>query len=317
MVPFRLLTYNVKFLPDIARWPQKFWEEMLPDPQRAKRIAAALRRKKRSWDVVCLQEVFDEDQRGVLLAQLRAKRARLAPGFRAFHAKADDGDFLHEDSGLFVASRHRIGLRRFHEYAATAGADAWADKGVLALRLDTERRLGCKLVVFTTHMQADAHHGRTRSKQAHELERFMRKTLSRLKEPERHAVLLCGDFNIIGEAVDVDGTLICPTQEYVGLLSLFADARDLYREAHPRAVGATWNPRENDRMIRSRASRHERLDYLFAIDSLPNIDEAKPRLRFRRLEALDVSLQRFPNPSTKFLSDHYGVGADLRLHPES
>lgn len=312
MGTIRLLTYNIKMLPDIARI-NAFWEKVMRDPDRAKAIIKQLTNKKTGrWDIVCLQEVFDEDRRKQIHTGLSASVSgeRI---YRHFVAKSDDGDFLQEDSGLFFASQHPVEVHRFQEYNDAVEEDRFSDKGILSVALDTRRVLsGTKIVVFTTHMQADAHNATTRAKQVAQLRKYMQSTLSRIADPASYGVVVCGDLNIIAELNDVDDTLVCPTDEYIQLCSALGDARDLYRRAHATDLGATWDPENNSKMIKDR-TRKKRLDYIFAIDSIPHADATKPRIRFGQLNARSVNVERFPHAIAGSLSDHFGVSVELEV----
>jgi len=79
--PLRLLSWNVKMLPPIAKiaippfgLPVGWWEmgsEGIGDLDRAKQIGKLL--AKGDWDVIVLQEVFDEAARAVIRKALERK----------------------------------------------------------------------------------------------------------------------------------------------------------------------------------------------------------------------------------------------------
>ncbi len=313
MGKLRVLTYNVKMLPDIGRIGAG-WEKVVPDSKRAKRIVNAL--SKNPWDILCLQEVFDEDRRADFVDLL----GKNGLGYSAFVSKSHDGDPFHEDSGLFLASRFPIAFSHFQEFTHAAGSDQLSDKGVLAAVIKTKPVLGVDLALFMTHMQSGEAHAGVRASQILQFSRFARKTLNRLKEPKNYAVLYGGDFNVIGEAIDTDGTVIGPTSEYSLLKGALCGARDLYREQHGGAAqkhGATWDPPANPIMTgvpngEKENSGLERLDYLFSLNALPPGKSRGSWTRFATLNA-NVTIERFPDEELKYLSDHYALSAELEL----
>lgn len=309
MGSIRLLTYNVKMLPDLATiFGNPWWEKWKTDPARAKLIVYALRDP--TWDVVCLQEVFNEDIRKILRRGL-ARTRNGKPLYSKFVAKSDDGDLFHEDSGLFFASQVAIQSHRFVEFNESTDNDSMADKGILGTVLDTRKRLGGKkLVVFSTHMQANKH-PKVRRKQLTQLQRFMQKQLSRLDDPKKYGVIVCGDFNIIAEKVNTDGSVGDRSTEYSQLLQKLNTARDLYREFDKNGHGATWDPPANKKMVRGNQTR-KRLDYVFTFNTLPHPDPKKQDLKFAKIKCTDAQIVPFATPDGGNLSDHFGIGVELQ-----
>jgi endonuclease/exonuclease/phosphatase family metal-dependent hydrolase len=162
-------------------------------------------------------------------------------------------------------------------------------------------------------MQAD-NHPATRRRQLLQLRWMMRKRLSRVRDPRRHAVIVCGDFNVIAETVRRDGSVAGSRPEYAVLCDLLSGpkgrVRDLYRELNPLMHGATWNPFENPKMVRG-SKLHKRLDYVFAVDSLPHADPQKPPLEFRKLVCKSALVLPFRTGDGGNLSDHFGIGVSL------
>lgn len=252
---------------------------MLPGPGKTRRgrsIARQLLEARPAYDIVLLQELFDEDIRRIFSKALRA-------AFPHRIEKVCDGDLLHEDSGLFLASRLEILERRFEEFRSSASlvtSDFWVDKGVLGARL----KLGSRsLLVLDSHLQSDDRHAgkhrRIRSLQIRQLRRFV----DRMRKPGEPAIL-GADLNVVGE-----------TPEYRAMLAMLG-ARDLFREARPADPGFTWDSSGN-RFISRRDRHHQRLDYLLALD---------PRVR-----VVDARVQPFFEKPGLGLSDHFGVEATV------
>jgi endonuclease/exonuclease/phosphatase family metal-dependent hydrolase len=159
---FRLLTYNIQGLPAIALNNESVYG--MSDQRRGHEIAARIRTG--NYDIVALQEVFDEDVRDALVADLRSTYPTMIEKFAGT-------TLFNEDSGLMLLSKFPIermppppGRKcyrsdetascssAFIQYADRGGSDALADKGMGFTRLRNPQT--SELVnVFLTHMQAD------------------------------------------------------------------------------------------------------------------------------------------------------------------
>lgn len=302
--PLRLLTYNVKMLPGAAGKGKQ-------DLDRAREICRAILAAEPPFDILCLQEVFDEDVRDVI-----AKR--LKPQFPHQVAKSHDHDLFNEDSGLFFASRLKILASRFEQFddAEPFTSDYFADKGIFAALIDASSAApGAQLLVFNTHLQSTEAYDETRSEQLGQITWEMRRLLRRQKNHGRTGVLLVGDFNVIAEK-PADSAL-APTGEYGRMLSLLGYPRDLFREKKPADPGFTWDGARN-RTIPPDDRDCQRLDYVLAFDRLAyddaaTGDDSDPGAGLRRLECADCAVAPFGDVPGKALSDHYGVEATLRI----
>ena len=321
MGQLRLLTYNVKLLPDLGRsalkdapfvrggvrqFAKPWWEEWMSDKARTTRLVKALAASKH--DVICLQEVFDEDRRKQLRNGL--KRA----DYKHFVDYSSDHDPIHEDSGLFLASRHPIRWEHFEEYADNAGDDALADKGISCVSLNVGRRLAqTTLIVFHTHMQAynTAADRSARGKQIEQLGRKISRVAGKLRQPESCAMVVCGDFNIAAERL-VDDELR-PTREYTKLKRFLGAHRDLYRTKNRKNPGYTSDSRVNKKMMRRRgAPKGSRIDYVFALDAVTPITGDIDRIALRKLKCTRAGVEPFFDAERDgHLSDHFGVSVPL------
>jgi endonuclease/exonuclease/phosphatase family metal-dependent hydrolase len=260
-------------------------------------------------DVICLQEVFSEDGRGVL-------KKKLAKAYPHMVAKSSDHDFLQEDSGLFFASRLPIESHRFVEYEAAAGTDQLSDKGVLGAVLDAGKKR--KLLVFNTHMQASEGYADVRRRQVAQARRFVARSVRdkitpATKKLPNVAAVLVGDLNVIAERPLASE--MQPTAEYTRAIALFGFPRDLYRETHKQPgkagyAGYTWDGPTNK--LANDGDR-QRLDYALAFDSVPQADDNAPqKIELGTLQSVKIDVvDKLPNGA--FFSDHYALMTSFEL----
>lgn len=304
----RILTYNVKMLPGIFGKGDQ-------DIQRTREIMQAITSMRPAYDVVCLQEVFDEEAREEFDKGL--KRA-----FPYRVQKSHDGDIFNEDSGLFFASRHPIKaegkaakFEEFEDQGPIFTSDYWSDKGIFGARLDLGRVMpGLTLCVFQTHLQADYYEGEyeaVRAGQIKQIRRFISKALSRVHTPGATAAILMGDFNVVGESAEADTLL--PTPEYRRMLRLLGYARDLFREKHPNDPGYTWDAKQNKNMIPPSDGDQQRLDYVLTFNDIPPLDTTQEPVGLRVLHCEQACVQTFGRSPHSHLSDHFAV--DVTVSP--
>ena len=276
----RLLSQNAQILPTLCD---------AEDLARATALARFIREATPQFDVVGMQEVFDEDVRERLVEELPHPH---------LVAKSDDGDWFNEDSGLFFASQFAIDSHVFAEFDQKAYTDALADKGIFGARLDTTAALGVTLCVFHTHLQAayEAPH-QYASIRAGQLDQVL-EAIAAIVAPfaGETAVLLFGDLNVEGDS-----------PEYFDMLSRLGHPRDLYREAHPVARGFTVDGHVNGRVD---DGQQRRLDYVFAFDQLALPGE--PPRTLRRIEVDRIRIAKLQHDGA-YLSDHFGLDAKLRI----
>ena len=125
-----LLTFNVKLIPSYAKtfveprlMPCGWWErEGWTDAERTPRIIDAL--KASGADVIVLQELYQEDARATM-------RAELGAAGWGFTSPKLGNDWLNEDSGLFVASRVPVRDLAFLEFDAKSGETLASASGAL------------------------------------------------------------------------------------------------------------------------------------------------------------------------------------------
>lgn len=313
-----VLTYNVKLLPAHVKIgvrprgvPRGFYEtdgQALKDEDRVTRLIERLCTGE--WDIVCLQEVFQE-----------GARKRLAEAFEAagyeLVARSSDNDLFHEDSGLFLASKLPIVWHRFEEFAASAGSDGWSDKGVLCARIDASSRFGNRpheLYFFGAHLQSSNVHWPVRQLQLLQIRRFIKACIGSPK-PNAAAAILAGDFNVAGEAQVLGSTDLAPTAAYRSMLELLDYPRDAYRRAHAAKPGVTRDASVNYTMTRDVETQVERIDYVFSFDAIPESGSEAVGDRLFSLECKHASVLPFESEDDdgrmRHLSDHFGVEASF------
>ena len=306
MPDIRVLSFNVRMLPG------PFGDGDI-DLERATAIA----RRMKDYDVVCLQELFDEEAREVFLD------AAFAQGFPgdSIVAKLWD-DWLHEDSGLFFASRLPFASGKDYGYEefddnASLTFDSLADKGIFAAPLDVGG--GKRLYVFHTHMQSDVQeheYTTVRERQLEQIRRLMVRALQKESNLANVSALFLGDMNVIGETKPPGYGLGPRTAEYQSLVARMGSPIDVFRAANPTSPGYTWDGVNNGRTGNRKGTGDgimQRLDYFFALTRLP-LESRDPRfcLAVPQIAEAKVQRMRVNNPvggQTGPLSDHYGVSA--------
>lgn len=283
-----ILTYNTKMLPGI------FGKN---NEKRAELIFDELSKADSQYDIICFQEVFDEDSREIFDRKLKSINYNTIP-------YSSDNDWFNEDSGLFFASRYDILAHKFSEFndSQPLTADWLTDKGILgtALKITDEIRL----VIINTHLQSSESFNKVREKQLDQIRRFITRTLDKVKNKDKTGVLILGDLNIIG---DID-------QEYNDMKKFLGYHRDLFREINPDDIGYTWDGTENS-IIKDDDpddKDKQRLDYILSYDKVPQLDDNSKSNFMNKINCLSSKVIKLKTNGFD-LSDHYGVEAVIRL----
>ena len=229
----RLLTYNVQckgLLPSMIE--QLNFTPVYNPEERAREISKRILASPRDFDIVALQEVFDEDARDEFSDRLKSKypHAVTKPGsdiwllvggvtsvltanplWVAAGFLLGGGEF--DDSGLMLFSRFPF-LKRtigsgqyareveevgFIPYDEATGSDDWAEKGAVYVRLDGPGNR--PIHVLSTHTQADyesaGENASIRQAQLIQLWNLGFK-MSGLTALQGEEVFVVGDLNIVG-----------------------------------------------------------------------------------------------------------------------
>ncbi|GAA4037310.1 sphingomyelin phosphodiesterase [Allokutzneria multivorans] len=232
--PVRVLTHNVKFLPKIAAPTDA-------QDTRAGLIAAASYVK--GYDVVVLNEVFDNPASEKLLQGLRAEYPYQTPvvgrGDAGWDGTYGDPQFDLEDGGVAIVSKYPITTRNQYVFTNGCGADGFSSKGFAHAKITVR---GLAVNVVGTHVQADdstCPAGRAKQLRA---EQF-REIDSYLDQHATGTTIIAGDLN-----VHRDGP------EYADML------RDLDALAPTSYDGPpSWSPSRNSM---AGGSAEEHLDYV-------------------------------------------------------
>merc|ERR1712216_726453 len=116
-----MLTYNIQMLPG-------FLHQGAADIERAESIAERINSASPRFDIVALQEVFDDSSRTILDHQLRTQ-------FNLIASSGGNKNNTIINSGLFFASRFPIIGNHFTRFSCgpltPSSVDALADKGYL------------------------------------------------------------------------------------------------------------------------------------------------------------------------------------------
>lgn len=282
----RVITYNVQFLPGVARSANK---RKQPEYR-----AAELGRLLSKYDLVGLNEVFDDGPRQTILDGLKQAWGD------AFHVTSgptpDDGRY---NGGLALASRYPFLETHSWIYTVSSSpkdygfrADGFAAKGVLHARVwrgdDASRD---KFVdVFVTHLEARVEE--IRHQQFGEFASFVAKHSTATRP-----IIMLGDFNTRGNPeYRAD-----PASPYHLLIRTIGEALpehellDLWPTLKADEDGGTSEQEGDD--------GGRRIDYVFV---------ARPKGNSSALEPVDVRVNRFLDKQVGALSDHSAVEADLR-----
>jgi endonuclease/exonuclease/phosphatase family metal-dependent hydrolase len=228
-------------------------------------------------DAICLQEVFDEDARAVLVSGLS--------GRYPFQIPQSGGVGWRDDSGLFFASRHPLVGQTFVPFdfpAPTTGFDFLVTKGVLGVSLRPSPEEG--LLVLNTHLDAEL--PTTRRRQLGQIRQLLDSAVGALDPGRRTAVLLGGDLNVDGGS-----------DEHGAMINLLGRPRDLAAE-----LGAPALTEPAD------APTH-RLDYWLSWNELGGVEAT-----LAVVEADRIDTDPFGAPN---LSDHRPVWFEGRaFEPE-
>jgi endonuclease/exonuclease/phosphatase family metal-dependent hydrolase len=281
----RVITYNVQFLPGPARVMNKRGD---PD-YRAARIAKEMS----AFDIVALQEVFEEKHRQRIVDGIRAAWGD-ALSILVSPKPSDritNGGCLLLTRLPIVASHSMI----FEHYSTveeySLGADGFAAKGVLHARIAMDPGSADHCVdVFATHLEARADH--LRLLQFEELAAFIAKH-NTLTTP----ILLLGDLNTKGMLEYRDD----PDSQYSTLMQTLdtttpgTPLQDLWPLLRGKALGGTTEQESAD--------VGKRIDYMIF---------GNPTLSAIPLKPLSVEVRLYQDERVVALSDHNAVAAEFR-----
>jgi endonuclease/exonuclease/phosphatase family metal-dependent hydrolase len=206
-IPFRVLTQNTQLRPSANPWVSNTGDD---NHERTEMLLDVI--NARTFDIIALQEVFDEEQRDQLSAGYAHDYYN--------HVWGPDENDLEEESGVALIVKgngggswgaRQLDLESVHYtevFSACDGDDCWANKGFSA----TAVRFGTAsyIWVVNTHLQA-GQHSATRQSQLTQIMNYVNAL------PTTGPVLLLGDLNIAGGGTEY-------TSRFADVLSGWEDA---------------------------------------------------------------------------------------------
>ncbi len=283
----RVISYNVQFLPGPGRIANK-------RPKLEYR-AEQLGKEMSKFDIVGLQETFDDAPREILLKQL--KEIWGDDYHAVVHPRPDEKRF---NGGLLIASplpildSHFTHFTHFSDpkdYGVTA--DGFAGKGVLHARIQRTKD-GPKddfVDVFVTHLEARADN--IREFQYPEMSAFIKQW----SDPAKPTIIL-GDMNTHGMIEDQKDA----NSQYARMMKSFAEARptakllDVWPTLMGEAHGGTSQQESTE--------KGSRIDYVIV---------SNPPAPAKGIVPLSIHIDPYPNAQTKFLSDHSSVWMEFEI----
>ena len=274
------------------------------------------------YDIICLQEVFNEGIR----KQLREALLRIGRPYHIIDKAESNIQTRLEDSGLFFATSlapetfsTRPTWHEFNSFLSPSfrglnkdNPDSMAEKGVYAAALNV---MGQTLWVFNLHLQS-THSLKSyityQHIRSHQLKQTWH-TISRLITVEGKpndippVALLLGDFNFDGLLSNVQHT-----SEYKNVMKSLYQPID-YAVEKNQGSEPTWNNEENPIAKRCYPLKQapKRLDYIFGIRQIPRHGELHFSRNLSTCLCTDFHIVKRHNNIP--LSDHYGIQAIFEL----
>lgn len=282
--PLRVISYNVQFLPGIA----KLFNARGNDDYRPRRLGEVLR----EYDIIGLNEVFELPPRRLLLDEI--KKA-LGEDFHVYECPEPGPAVGRFNAGLAIVSRYPIIQTHHVSYSVASTrqefgvfADEFAAKGVLHARIAVPKGASSvEIDIFTTHM--DSKLASAREVQGRELAQFAREHTG-----PGNLALLMGDFNTRGPAKAGDPP---PRPEYNGLIERLRAFRPNLEDGW--LLAGQGSPGTSEQL---EADGGTRIDYVFI---------APPTQANSPLKLRSVKVERFLDPKVTSLSDHSAVTAEF------
>jgi len=246
-------------------------------------------------DIVCLQEVFGDEQGASAVDQIFAPdgecpRHGVFGGFPVDESLWPERDVM---LGSFIASRWPIEHRALIALPTddTPGAPAHFRMQLEVLHARTRG-----VDVYSTHLAPSPRQGYHRVRQVVHLDRFVRESVQAACP---NPPIICGDFNAEPESDEI--RFLCGFAVIDGATTYYQDAWRVARGGEP---GHTWdieNPNASALNVPSK-----RIDYVFVGDPFQRPDSAG-RICSSSL-VCNSALNGF-----QFPSDHYGLVATISL----
>jgi endonuclease/exonuclease/phosphatase family metal-dependent hydrolase len=297
----RVVTHNVYGL----RYPAG--NDRTHCEQRARSLGSRVARSKPLYDVVALQEYYDNPdfgrytcdaapltkaigQTGIYTRKGHYERFTPSPTFKF-------------NGGVGLFARTRIAKKEWWQWKKYASSVYQASEGFQFARIPVRCRNGRSCVtldVYNVHLSSGGKNRAMRKKQARQLAGKIKQLSSRSGNP----VIVLGDFNIGGP----------PTFKgnagYADIMSILGNPRDLWRETHPRDAGYTYDcTRNRIAALQGCGSvKQKRIDYIFVITH-PSLTNSRHEVRIAKPS--DVKTVKWFSAPGEHVSDHFGLEATL------
>ena len=282
-----VITYNVQFLPGVARVANKRKE---PE-YRVQRIAEEVS----AFDIVALQEVFDDEHRQLIIDGVQ----KLWDGKGTVFVSPTPEDRF--NGGCMLMTRLPVletNATIFEHFSSPKDygvrADGHAAKGVIHARIARNAEENSPFIdVYVTHLEARA--DELRPLQYAEMAAFVKATAA-----SDAPALFLGDFNTRGMAEHRADSESQYSQLMRALNGAKPQTRDLWPVLMGEALGGTSEQESAD--------IGKRIDYVFMADG----DKSKTSL-----EPVDIRVELFQDQRVTALSDHNAVIARFVWGPGS
>ncbi len=270
-----------------------------------------------TFDIVSLQEVFDEDSRAAILSYVPSGfSTRVSDQYTSRLGGHQHWYDPREDDGLLmlVNKDHTVSNHSFVRWKEEVRPDSLAKKGFTLTRVRFGNNPDHFITVVNLHANAD--HERRHENQATRVHQMRQvRAYINAHAPTTHPVLFTGDYNVDGGSSEY-GVML----QNLGLSS----GDDFWKSEYPTLPGLTWNTDRNfqawylsqgrDNNI-PQEMRFQRLDYFMVkqgsrfnieLDSISVVDDS-------RYSSLWNSWRFWCDGRTGYLSDHYGLKGTFRL----
>ncbi|WP_157772695.1 sphingomyelin phosphodiesterase [Pseudoponticoccus marisrubri] len=280
---FKVLSYNAMLL-------SKFTFPNHRQDDRAKLIPQALSRQG-SWDVIVYNEAFENEARSILMLNT------IGQGY-PFMTDVPDKATIHDDSGVFLVSRHPIVETDTLVFSACDGSDCLANKGAVYAKIWKDNVYHH---VFATHLQADDSEDAVtaRTMQLIQLQAFM---LSKAAAASlnNEPVIIAGDLNF---------DRLHNSSEFKGMLGMF-------QAETPPELFHSFDP-VNNGLAKWRYAGEQQMTLDYVLTSRFGTQPSETDYAVIRPKA-GSSLRYSPfggaGTTTSDLSDHYGISATFRFN---
>lgn len=287
----RVMSWNLCFLPDPL--PLMFGG-MLPWKLRIHKAAQFI--KDSNADVICLQEVFEEEP-ALALKEL------LKDDYHYFYLNIAPKNFgfnpalLNINSGLFIASKYPISHPHWCKYTDTCIETA--QRGFFAF--EVENRLK-KVCIVTTHLESSIVPGMAESIREKQLKQMLHHLDEKFKEHKTvPPVIVCGDLNIYWGANE-------PSDEVIK--TFFQDPHNEYRKevtldncTYCDFTGYWWPEYGANAASGKFRPKPDVLDYTLPLKSVPSGKMVDPI----SIKSTAILRAHAVNKPEQALSDHHAV----------